>query len=178
MSDPFLGEIRMVGFNFAPYGWAFCNGQTLAISANTALYSLLGTYYGGNGVSTFNLPNLQSRVPIGMGSGTGLSPYTIGQTGGTEKTTLTANNLPTHTHGFALQANNGAGTTSNPTNAVPAVPQDADGNPTVAYAATGNATMAPQTTSPAGSNVAFPNLPPYLAVNYVIALQGIYPSRN
>src|ERR1700722_19289318 len=96
--NPFIGQILMFGFNFAPIGWALCNGQMLSIAQNTALFSLLGTYYGGDGVSTFALPNLQGRVPIHQGSGIGLSPYTIGQSAGSENITLLANQMPTHNH--------------------------------------------------------------------------------
>src|SRR5580765_2676031 len=98
MSQPFLGQIAIFGFNFPPRGWALCNGQTLAIAQNTALFSLLGTTYGGNGQTTFALPNLQSRVPIHQGQGSGLSPYTIGQEGGTESVTLTTGEMPAHVH--------------------------------------------------------------------------------
>lgn len=179
MSDQYLGEIRLVGFNFAPYGWAQCNGQILAIQSNTALFSLLGTYYGGNGVNTFALPNLQSRVAVGMGQGAGLSQYVIGQTGGTENTTLLANNLPAHTHPFALSANSTTGDTNNPTNAYPGLGGDSQQGPANVYTQTkGTATMAQQTTGSAGNSVPFPTLQPYLALNYIIALQGIYPSRN
>jgi microcystin-dependent protein len=179
MSDQYLGEIRLVGFNFAPYGWAQCNGQILAIAQNTALYSLLGTYYGGNGTSTFALPNLQSRVVVGMGQGTGLSPYSIGQTGGTENTTLLANNLPTHTHPFAISANSTTGDTNNPSNAYPGLGGDSQQGPANVYTQSrGSATMAPQMTGPTGNSVPFSVLQPYIAMNYVIALQGIYPSRN
>ncbi|MDQ6777385.1 MAG: tail fiber protein, partial [Actinomycetota bacterium] len=98
MSEPFLGEVRTFGFNFAPRGWAFCNGQLLPISQNTALFSLLGTQYGGDGIQTFALPDLRGRVGIHQGSGPGLSPYAIGQTGGTETVTLTSNEMPAHNH--------------------------------------------------------------------------------
>src|ERR1700729_3145413 len=98
MAEPFLGEIRMFGFNFAPQGWAMCNGQTLPISQNAALFSLLGTFYGGDGVTTFQLPNLQSRVAIHEGQGSGLSPYDIGQVGGVETVMLTQNQMPQHSH--------------------------------------------------------------------------------
>src|SRR5271166_3581841 len=98
VSEPFIGEIRLFGFNFAPVGWALCNGQLMPIAQNTPLFSLIGIYYGGDGITTFALPNLQSRVPIGQGQGPGLSPYTIGQTGGIENVTLTGNQMPEHTH--------------------------------------------------------------------------------
>src|SRR5580658_7527465 len=107
MSEQYLGEIRMFGFTFAPSGWAFCNGQLLSISQNTALFSLLGTTYGGDGVSTFALPNLQSRVAIHFGQGSGLSPYVQGQTGGAENVTLTQNQMPQHTHPVACNTGGG-----------------------------------------------------------------------
>ena len=177
--DQYIGEIRLVGFNFAPQNWAFCQGQLLSISQNTALFSLLGTYYGGNGVNTFGLPDLRSRVAIGMGQGQGLSIYNIGQMGGTENATLLGNNLPAHAHSFALQANSGAADQSNPTNAIFAVPQDNNGSATVAYTQQkGNAVMATQNTNPAGSSLPFPIIQPYLGLNYIIALQGIYPTRS
>src|SRR6478752_7772156 len=112
MSQPFVGEIRMFGGNFAPAGWAFCNGQVLPISENDVLFNLIGTTYGGDGQETFALPNLQSRVPIHMGQGPGLSSYTIGEMGGTETVTLTTNQIPAHNHVPA--ANNGTGTSTNP----------------------------------------------------------------
>src|SRR5271170_1941307 len=106
--NQYLGQILMVGFNFAPLGWALCNGQILSIAQNTALFSLLGTIYGGDGVSTFALPNLQSRVPIHQGQGTGLSPYVIGSAGGTENVTLLSTQMPSHNH--LINVNNTAGT--------------------------------------------------------------------
>src|ERR1700722_13608325 len=113
--NPFIGQILMVGFNFAPQGWALCNGQIMPISQNTALFSLLGTYYGGDGVTTFALPNLQSRGPIHQGQGAGLSPYTIGQSGGSEQQALLLANLPAHTH--PANCNNTPGPNNDPTGA-------------------------------------------------------------
>ena len=98
MSDPYLGEIRMVGFNYAPYGWAFCAGQTMSVPQNAALFALLGVIYGGNGQTTFQLPDLRGRSPVGMGQGPGLSNIVLGEAAGTESTTLTMSNMPTHTH--------------------------------------------------------------------------------
>lgn len=176
--DPFLGEIRLVAFNFAPVGWAFCNGQTLSIAQNSALYALLGTVYGGDGTTTFALPNLQSRVVVGTGHSAGLSPYTIGQTAGAESTTLSVNNLPSHAHGFALSASNAAGNTSDPTNAFPGVASDSNGGASPIYTQTkGTAAMAAQVTQAVGGNAPVPTLQPCLALNYIIALQGIFPSR-
>jgi len=181
MPDPFIGEIRATSFNFAPRGWALCNGQLMSIQQNAALFSLLGTFYGGNGVQTFALPNLQSRIPIHQGQGAGLSPYAIGEAGGTESVTLLQNQMPLHSH--LVNASSHSGTSTAPaglllgvTNAGTAVaPQPgqldfATTNPTV--------TMEAATISQAGGSQPHPNLQPYLVINFVIALQGIFPSRN
>src|SRR6476469_8745709 len=120
MAEPFLGSIIIFGGNFAPKGWAMCNGQILAINQNTALFSLLGTTYGGNGTTTFALPDLRGRVPVGMGQGPGLSPMTEGQVGGTETVTLTVNQLPNHNHPHAAPATNDAATSSRPNGKLPA----------------------------------------------------------
>ena len=179
MSDAFLGEIRMTGFNFAPSGWALCDGQILAISSNAALFSLLGTTYGGDGVQTFNLPNLQSRVPIHQGNGLGLSQYVMGQSAGTESVTLLQNQMPQHNH--LLEVSNASGTVSDPTNALPA--QINTGTPRSpnfvnAYTAGATGNMAVSAISLAGGNLPHNNVQPYLVVNFIIALQGIYPSRG
>lgn len=181
MADPFIGEIRMVGFNFAPNGWALCNGQLLAISQNTALFSLLGTFYGGNGTSTFALPNLQSRVPIHQGQGLGLSPYSIGQIGGTENITLLTTQMPSHNHQVAIS--NQAGTASDPTSATLAQCNTGSARDPVlnvpnfvTSAVTG--TMAPTTITFTGGNQPHENIQPYLTINFIIALVGIFPSRS
>lgn len=180
--DPFLGEIRMVGFNFAPTGWALCNGQLLPISSNAALFSLLGTFYGGNGTSTFALPNLQSRVPIHQGQGTGLSPYTIGQAGGTENVTLIVSQMPIHNHLMAVNSSNAS--QNNPTNNILAVtnnnvtdPRNPVPYPTYSNAAS-TGTLASTAISMTGGSAPHPNIQPYLAVTFIIALQGIFPSRS
>jgi microcystin-dependent protein len=177
--DPFLGEIRMVGFNFAPTGWALCNGQTMSISQYSALFALLGTTYGGNGTTTFNLPDLQGRVPIHWGNGAGLSPYVIGTKGGAENVALLSNQMPMHNH--MVNVNNQNGGNSDPTNGILAVGNTGGRTPTVnldytTSAATG--TLAPAAVSVAGGNVPHPNIQPYLTVNFIIALVGIFPSRN
>jgi microcystin-dependent protein len=173
LSDPFIGEIRIFGFNFAPTGWATCSGQTLSISQNTALFSLLGTYYGGNGTTNFMLPDLRSRVPINQGQGTGLSPYNIGQVGGNENTALQQNNMPTHNHTVSPAASDATASVTRPGGAVLARTAAA------IYAATSDGTtMASTTTSTNGSSTPFSNLQPYLALNFCIALVGIYPSRS
>ena len=172
MSEPFLGEIRMFGFNFAPQGWAMCNGQILPISQNTALFSLLGTQYGGNGQTTFALPDLRGRVAIHEGQGPGLSPYTIGQVGGSESVTLLSSQLPAHNHPFTPPCNTDDPSAGSPKNNFPATV----GNPI--YATTTNATMGAGTTGLSGGGQPFPILQPYLVINFCIALQGIFPSRN
>ena len=163
----------MFGFNFAPQGWALCNGQLLPISQNTALFSLLGTFYGGNGTTTFALPNLQSSVPIHMGQGPGLSPYVLGQIGGSENVTLTQNQMPQHTH--SVGCNVAGGNQASPANGYPAV--ESTGT-SLDYSSTAGSAMNPAMNSPAGSSQPHPNIQPYLVVNFCIALQGIFPSRN
>jgi microcystin-dependent protein len=174
MSDPFLGEIRNFGFNFAPKGWALCTGQVLPISQNTALFSLVGTSYGGNGTTTFQLPNMQGCIPVGEGSGAGLSPYVIGEAGGAATVALVAANLPAHTH--TLPASATAGRISMPTasSVLGATGRGVAG----AYAASGGSTMAAPSVGSAGSGSPHNNMMPYLVTNYCIALQGIFPSRN
>ena len=174
MSSPLLGEIKMAGFNFAPRGFAFCNGQLLSIAQNTALFALLGTTFGGNGQTTFGLPNLQGRVPMHFGTGAGLSPRQLGEAGGTENVTLTTAQLPAHTHSFAPPCSNGPGGFDSPVGRVPAISANAENF----AAAPGNAAMAAGTTGAAGSTQPMPNMPPYLCVNFFIALQGIFPSRS
>ena len=173
MADNFVGEIRIFGFNYAPTGWAMCNGQILPISQNAALFSLLGTQYGGNGTSNFALPNMQGQVPIHQGQGTGLSQYIVGERGGVENVTLLPANLPIHNHGGALQcsAGNARGDKKSPANDVPA----GHVTPTI-YAANANTTMTP--TSANGSSQPHNNQQPFLVLNYCIALVGIFPSRN
>jgi microcystin-dependent protein len=172
MSNPFLGEIRMFGGNFAPRGWAFCDGQIMSISQNTALFSLLGTFYGGDGRTTFALPDLRGRVPIQQGQGVGLSLYDLGQIGGEENLTLTAAQMPAHHHNFVSTANPGL---DSPANSVL-------GSPTSGanlYAPSGpNGTMNAAANAPVGGSQPHPNLMPYLCTSFIIALQGVFPSRN
>jgi microcystin-dependent protein len=174
MAEPYIGEIKIVAFNYAPKGWATCSGQTLSIQQNTALFSLLGTTYGGNGVQTFALPNLQSRVPVHFGQGPGLSDYTLGQTGGAETVTLTSTQMPTHTHLLN-------GTTGTANKRPPAGHTFAADTASIAnfYAAPANqlALAAPSVTT-AGGSQPHANLQPYLAVLFCIALVGVFPSRN
>lgn len=163
----------MVGFNFPPQGWALCNGQILSIAQNTALFSLLGTTYGGNGQTTFALPDLRSRVPIHPGQGAGLSSYTIGQLGGVESVTLLATQIPSHNHG--VNCNTGGGTQASPASAYPAV--ESTGT-SLDYAAASNGAMNPAMIGNTGGSQPHTNIQPYLCVNFIIALQGIFPSRN
>ena len=172
MSEPFLGEIRMFGFNFAPNGWALCAGQLLPISQNSALFALLGTYYGGNGQTTFGLPDLRGRVPLSFGQGPGLSNYNLGQVGGEENHTLITNEMPMHNHG--VSASQAANATS-PAGAFPS--NDARSPVNIYSSATDGTQMNPQMIGLAGGSQPHNNLQPYLAVNFCIALQGIFPSR-
>jgi len=173
MADPFVAEIRMFAGNFAPTGWAACNGQLMSISQNTALFSLLGTTYGGDGRSTFGLPNLQGMTPMFWGQGPGLSLYDLGQTGGEPTVTLLTTQMPGHTHqASGLQ---GAGNQASPAGNTWAEL----GRATDLYAAApGSATMSPLATSVAGGSQPHNNMPPYLVVMFIIALQGIFPPRS
>jgi microcystin-dependent protein len=187
MSDPFLGMIMQVGFNFAPRGWAECAGQILPISQNTALFALLGTMYGGNGQTTFALPDLRSRVSIGAGQGPGLSSYTQGQQGGVENVTLSTANLAAHTHAASLKAATVKATLQLP--AAGAVlgrcVDGASGGTSLPeiYCPAGTATSVVLggdsiNVAATGGNQPIATLPPYLAILNVIALEGIFPSRN
>ncbi len=171
MSNPFVAEVRMVGFSFAPTGWALCNGQVLPISQNTALFSLLGTIYGGNGSSTFALPDFQGRAPIQHGQGPGLSDYLIGETGGAETVTLLESQIPSHSH--AYRASDNVAERNNPAGNLYSVPDSGR-----IYAAANNLTpMSPNALTPAGGGQPHNNMPPYLTLNFIIALQGIFPPR-
>ncbi|OIN55995.1 phage tail protein [Arsenicibacter rosenii] len=172
--DPILGTIVMFGFNFAPVGYLSCNGQQLGIQQNAALYSLLGVTYGGNGTTNFNLPDLRGRLPIGFGQGPGLSNYPLGQKAGSETSTLTVANLPAHTHALNAYAEGPAGNVAGPAGALPANTGGLDPE----YRTSGTIVqMAPQGVGLTGAGQAFSNMPPYLAVNYCIASEGIYPQR-
>jgi microcystin-dependent protein len=173
MADQFVAEIRMFAGNFAPLGWAFCNGQLLPISQNTALFSLLGTSYGGNGMSTFGLPNLQGSAPIGAGQGPGLSLRILGEVGGEPTVTLLSTQLPAHAH--TPNAVAGGGTATSPAGAVWA--SQPGRTPPPAYASNSNVNMAPGAIGSTGGGLPHNNMPPYQVLNFIIALQGIYPSR-
>jgi len=179
MAEPFIGQIIMFAGNFQIRGYAFCNGQTLAISQNTALFSILGTTYGGNGQTTFALPNLQSRVPIHFGQGPGLSPYVLGQQAGSENVTLTSQQMPAHNHNVLTNSSNGNSSTPENNFIAPAVLSGATPTAVNGYRNSQDGTlMNAQSLSIAGGNQPHPNIQPYLALNFLIALQGIFPSRN
>lgn len=171
-SAPYLGQILIVSFEFAPKGWAMCNGQLLAINQNQALFSLIGTYYGGDGRTNFALPDLRGRAPIHQGSLAGGSDYVIGEIGGEETVTLTINQIPAHTH--ELMAYGGVGTTANPTGAVWAAQSRLD----VYSSAVPSGAMGAGSIATAGGTQPHDNRSPYLVVNYIIALNGVYPSQN
>jgi microcystin-dependent protein len=171
--DPFVAEIRIVPFNFAPKGWAFCDGQLLPISQNTALFSLLGTVYGGDGKSTFALPNLQGSSAMHPGQGQGLSLRDLGEMGGSESVTLLVSEMPVHTH--TVNGLSALSTTTTPTTGT-ALGRSVNGN-AYADAAAGFQTFAPEALPPAGGSLPHNNLQPYLTLNHIIALQGVFPAR-
>ena len=176
--DPFVGEIRAVGFNFAPVGWATCDGQLLPISQNTALFSLLGTQFGGNGTSNFALPNLQGSVPMDRGAGAGLTQRVVGETGGDDSVTLLQSEMPAHSH--QLNADSDAATATTPANnlwAAGAIPRR--GAPPDFYSnATPNTSLLAGAALPAGGGLPHNNLQPYLVLTFIIALQGVFPARS
>jgi microcystin-dependent protein len=181
MSNPFVAEIRIFPFNFPPTGWAFCNGQLLPLSQNTALFSLLGTTYGGDGKSNFALPNLQGNTPMFYGQGPGLSLYDIGETGGEQNHTLLLGELPSHPH--TLNAQTATGSTSDPNGNTLSEGQwnDNQGHSGAVqyYSATApNVNMGPNATGFTGSNQPHNNMMPYLTLNFCIALQGVFPPRS
>jgi microcystin-dependent protein len=174
MSSPFVAEIRIFGFNFAPRGWAFCNGQLMSISQNTALFSLLGTTYGGDGKSNFALPNLQGSAPMQQGQGPGLTLRDLGETGGEQTVTLLETEMPAHSHTAQGYPNaGGQGPTNNAWS-------DANQRGISAYTPSSaqNAQMNPLALSVTGSSLPHNNMMPYLVLNFCIAMQGIYPPRS
>jgi len=172
--EPFLGQIIMFGGNFAPRGWANCDGQLLPISSYSALFSLLGTMYGGDGRTTFGLPDLRGRYAMHAGTGPGLTPRQFGQKSGSETSTLTAANLAPHNHPATLHASANPADTANPTGSRLGIAETYSQQATSVDLASDSATTANNT----GSSAAFSNLPPYQVVNFIIALEGIYPSRS
>jgi microcystin-dependent protein len=178
MSNPYVGEIRAFGFNFAPYQWASCAGQTLAISQFTALFSIIGTTYGGNGTTTFQLPNLQDMAPMHWGNGAGLTPRTIGQTLGTSNVTVTVPQMPTHNHVMAVAEEKATGQAQGSPSPSAwlggSVPGATYTNTTSAL----NAPFSPKAISTNGGSQPHQNLQPLLTLNFCISLYGIFPSRN
>ena len=173
MADPFVAEIRIFPFNFAPKGWAWCDGQLLPLSQNTALFSLLGTTYGGDGKSNFALPDLQGRAPMHPGQGPGLSLHDLGETGGSETVTLLQSEIPAHAHGMRADVADQADT--NVPNPNASYAQSAGGT---LYQSASNGQMAAQALTPAGGDQPHNNLQPYLTFYFNIALQGVYPPRQ
>ncbi len=171
MGQPFVGEIRMFGGNFAPAGWMFCQGQLLAISEYDTLFNLIGTSYGGDGQNTFALPDLRGRVPVHQG--TGISTYTLAQTGGLETVTLTINQIPSHTHTAIADNNPGTATATDPTNAFYGY-----GGTTELYSGHTGALKTLETPPNQGGSQPHENHQPFLAVSFIISLFGIYPSQN
>ncbi len=173
MADPFVAEIRVFPFNFAPKGWAFCDGQLLPLSQNTALFSLLGTTYGGNGKSNFALPDLQGRAPMHPGQGPGLSLHDLGETGGSDTVSLLESEMPSHSHTLMARNDNGEDRTVGPTEAL------ARSTGGLLFGApTGLTAMADQSLPPAGGDQPHNNLMPFLTLNFCIALQGVFPPRT
>ena len=176
MADPFVAEIRIFPFNFAPKGWAFCDGQIMPLSQNTALFSLLGTTYGGDGKSNFALPDMQGNAPMHPGQGPGLSLHDLGETGGSETVTLLDSEIPSHIH--FMRAHNLDQADHQIPSPTTSIAQSANGS---AYQSTTNSNLtqlAAQTIAPAGGNQPHNNLQPYLTLNFCIALQGVFPPRT
>jgi microcystin-dependent protein len=176
MSNPFLGEIRIFAGNFAPTGWALCNGQLMSISQNTALFSLLGTTYGGDGKSNFALPNLQGCIPMQPGQGPGLSSHVPGESGGSPTVTLIQSQMPAHSH--TAKCDSGAGSLASPANGVWAASGAGRTPPPYYSNATPTAQMSPNVLSSTGGSQPHNNMAPYLGLTFIIALQGIYPPRS
>ncbi len=177
MSEPFLGQISMFGGNFAPAGWTFCNGQLLAIAQNQALFSILGTIYGGDGETTFGLPDLRGRAPIHWGSGAGLSTRSIGAKGGAETVTLTTSQIPSHDH--TLLADAGSANASTPLGNAHAIGEDPNRNALNQYSNVApTSAMHADTVGSTGGGQSHENMMPWQAVSYIIALTGVFPSPN
>jgi microcystin-dependent protein len=173
MSSPYIGEIRMFGGTYAPYGWAFCDGSLISISENDALYNLIGTTYGGNGISTFGLPNLLGRLPIHAGTGQGTQTYILGQLGGLETVTLNTNQLPSHVHTLSASTD-----TANATTPASNVLLSATGSTKPYHPGSGGVPLNSASVSQVGSSESHDNMMPYLCVNFIIALVGVYPPQS
>lgn len=174
MAETFIGQIMPAGFNFAPNGFALCNGQLMPIAQYTALFSLLGTYYGGNGTTNFKLPDLQGRTPLNYGSGPGIDPIAIGTQIGTESVTLVTAEMAAHSH-LVNAEKNGSGAQS-PIGNLPST--DTSGSGITSYSTTANTTMSVQMIQPTGNSIPHNNLQPTLTINYCIALEGVFPQRS
>jgi microcystin-dependent protein len=172
----YIGEIKMFAGNFAPVGWALCDGSLLPISQNQALFSLLGTTYGGDGQTTFALPDLRGRFPMHPGTGAGLTTRTLGDKGGTETVTLTAAQMPVHTHAVSAAVDSTVATTDSPQNSLPG--RNASATPSYGKTANGSMASSAIVAAPAGGGQPHPNMPPFECVNFIIALVGIFPARN
>ena len=170
-SQPYVGEMMMVGFNFAPVGWAFCDGSLISIAENSVLFQLIGTTFGGDGQQTYALPDLRGRVPVGMGQGSGLSSYVLGQSGGVESVTLNVNQLPSHAHTVNPAASSGEATTNRPDSAFPVVGGYYAGS-------TNGSPMGAPTVAATGGGLPHNNIQPVLGINWIISLFGIFPSQN
>jgi microcystin-dependent protein len=171
-----MAEIRIVPFNFAPIGWAFCDGQLMSIAQNSALFSLLGFTYGGDGKTTFALPDLQGSLPVGAGQGASLGNYDVGQTGGEASVALTEQQIPSHTH--VVSATNGPGSTNSPVGASWAEPRYGRVTENAFSLATPDTQLSPSAFSSAGQGWPHNNMPPYLSLNFIICLVGTYPPRS
>ena len=180
MSSPFVAEIRIFGFNFAPTGWALCNGQLLPISQNTALFSLLGTFYGGDGKSTFALPNFEGSVPMNQGQGAGLSDRVLGETSGSQTVTLLTSEMPAHNHNFVGSSDSATTITSSGNQVANGFTGNFQGNVQAKMYSTANpnATMNFAAISVAGASLPHNNMMPFITLNFCIALQGIFPPRS
>lgn len=178
MSEAYVGEIRCFGFNFAPYQWAFCNGQSIAISQNQALFAIIGTYYGGNGVTTFALPNLQGQIPMHWGTATGLPTTVLGEFQGQSAVTLTTQQIPQHNHAIS----SATAQTSGERSAIPTsssyLSNAKGGDPYQNPTATTNAPFSPKAISLTGTSLPHDNMQPYLALNFCISLYGVFPTRS